>query len=75
MVNQMTITRSADNYRQGINALGLNIGMAAWSKGQVTLTQEKGGDMFRNDEEDYDGQNEGQGVAIGNQMISKASIM
>ena len=33
MLNSMTITRSADNYRQGINALGLNIQQSAWAKG------------------------------------------
>ena len=77
MLNSMTITRGADNYRQGINALGLSIQQTAWNKGQITLTQERNtADVFRGEDEDFgDGQNEGQGVAIGNQMISKESIM
>ena len=31
--------------------------------------------MFKGEDDDFEGQNESQGVAIGNQMINKASIM
>jgi len=33
MVNQMSVTRTADSYKQGVNVLGLSIQQAAWSKG------------------------------------------
>lgn len=33
MVNQMSVTRTADSYKQGVNTLGLSIQHAAWSKG------------------------------------------
>ena len=77
MLNTMTITRSADNYRQGMNALGMTLQQAAWSKGQITLTQERNADMFRGEDEDLlgDGENGGQGVGVGNQMINKENIM
>ena len=55
MVNQMSVTRTADSYKQGVNALGLSIQHAAWSKGQITLTQERNTDMFRGEEEEYEG--------------------
>ena len=74
----MTITRTADNYRQGINALGLSIQQTAWNKGQIILTQERNNaDLFKGEDEDFGGDDgtAGQGVSIGNQMISKDNIM
>ena len=53
------MTRTADNYKLGVNALGLNLNMASWSKGQITLNNERSNDMFQGEDEDFDGQNEG----------------
>ena len=55
----MAVTRSADGYRQGLNALGLSLHQASWSKGQITLSQERTADMFHGEDEDFDGQKEG----------------
>lgn len=77
MINSMSITRAADLYKSGMGPLGISINQASWSKGQITLTQERNNDMFHGEDEDFmaDGENSGQGVAIGNRMINKAFIM
>ena len=74
----MTITRQADNYKMGLNALGITLHQTSWNKGQITLTQERDTDVFRGEEDEDlfgEGAGGGQGVAIGSQMISKESIL
>jgi len=72
----MAVTRTADLYKSGVGALGISINQTSWSKGQITLTQERNQDVFRGeDDEDLAGANGGQGVAIGNRMINKQFIM
>ena len=73
MLNTFSITRAAEEYKQGIHALGKNLQASSWAKGQGLLISERT-DMFKNDEEDeYEG-----GDASGKpgiQMINKAGIM
>ena len=61
MINQMSVTRTADLYKSGLGPLGISINMASWSKGQVAFNQERNADMFRAEDEDFmaDGENSG----------------
>ena len=58
----MTITRQADKYKMGLNALGITLHQTSWNKGQITLTQERDTDVFRGEEdEDLFGEGAGGG--------------
>ena len=70
MLNTFSITRAAEEYRQGIHALGRSLQQSSWAKGQNLLLSER--NMFRNEEDDEG--DEGQG-SMGLKMISKAGIM
>ena len=67
MLNTFSITRAAEEYKQGIHALGRNLQQSAWAKGQLLLGERT--DMFRNEEDD-DVQANGT-----SKMINKAGIM
>ena len=67
MLNTFSITRAAEEYKQGIHALGRNLQQSSWAKGQLLLGERT--DMFRNEEDD-DGQGSG-----AHKMINKAGIM
>ena len=51
MLNTFAITRAAEEYKQGIHALGKSLQASSWAKGQGLLISERT-DVFRNDEED-----------------------
>ena len=71
MLNTFAITRAAEEYKQGIHALGKSLQASSWAKGQGLLISERT-DMFRNDEED-EGEDESGKPGIA--MINKAGIM
>ena len=54
MLNTFSITRAAEEYKQGIHALGRNLQQSSWAKGQNLLLSERT-DMFRNEEDDFEG--------------------
>ena len=53
MVNSLSVTRMAENYKNGVSSLGMAIHQASWSKGQISLTLERDTDMFRGEDDDY----------------------
>ena len=71
MLDTLSITRAAEEYKQGIHALGRSLQHSAWAKGQLLLGERT--DMFRNEEDDDEG-GDGQGSG-GLKMINKAGIM
>ena len=70
MLNTLSITRAAEEYRQGVHALGKSLQASSWAKGQGLLVSERT-DMFRNEDEE-EGDDAGKpGLAA----INKAGIM